>query len=88
VDPYCFVSLTVGICRYNVTADTSNSPLTLQTRTAGFQFLNFSFTFYMFGICGGKAWIGCIWLSSGTSGGPFEHGNEPEGSINDGEFLD
>jgi hypothetical protein len=32
-------------------------------------------------------WIGLNWLRIGTSGGPYEHGNEPSVSINAGEFL-
>jgi hypothetical protein len=33
-------------------------------------------------------WTGFIWLRTGASGGPFEHGNEPLGSIKGGEFLE
>jgi hypothetical protein len=38
--------------------------------------------------CGGKLWLGFIWLRIGTSGILCEHGNETTGSIKDGEFLD
>jgi len=33
---------------------------------------------------GGKIWTGFIWLRTETG----EHGNEPSGSTEDGEFLD
>jgi hypothetical protein len=33
----------------------------------------------------GREWIGLIWL---MVAGSCEHGNEPLGSIKDGEFLD
>jgi hypothetical protein len=37
---------------------------------------------------GRKLWTGFIRLRIGTSGGSCEHGNEPLGFINGGEFLD
>jgi hypothetical protein len=38
---------------------------------------------------GERMWNGLIWLGIGASGGLLcEHGNEPSGSIKDGEFLD
>jgi hypothetical protein len=36
----------------------------------------------------GVAWTGLIWLRTGTSGGPCEHGNEPSGSIKCREILE
>jgi hypothetical protein len=36
----------------------------------------------------GRVRTGCIWISTGTSGGVLEHGNEPSCSIKGGEFLD
>jgi hypothetical protein len=33
-------------------------------------------------------WIGLIWLRIGTSGGLFEHGNEPSDSIKCWEVLE
>jgi hypothetical protein len=42
---------------------------------------------WIVGKCGGKMWSGCIWLRTGTSGEFSEHGNEPSGSIKEGNFL-
>jgi hypothetical protein len=36
----------------------------------------------------GMVWTGSIWLMIGTSGGLFEHGNEPSGSIKCWEVLE
>jgi len=33
-------------------------------------------------------WTGFIWLCVGTVAGSCEHGNNPSGSIKDGDFLD
>jgi hypothetical protein len=33
-------------------------------------------------------WTGCIWFRIGTVAGPYEHDNEPSGSIKGGEFPD
>jgi hypothetical protein len=33
-------------------------------------------------------WTGCIWLMIGASAGYCEHGDEPSGSIEGGEFTD
>jgi hypothetical protein len=37
---------------------------------------------------GMKMWTGFVWLRIGTMAGTCEHGNEPMGSIKDGEFID
>jgi hypothetical protein len=36
----------------------------------------------------GMDWIGLIWLKIGTSGGSYEHGNEPSGSTKCWEVLE
>jgi hypothetical protein len=35
-----------------------------------------------------EVWTGVSWLTTGTSGGLYEHDQETCGSIKDGEFLD
>jgi hypothetical protein len=36
----------------------------------------------------GLDWIGLVWLRIGTSGGLYERGNEPSGSIKRWEVLE
>jgi hypothetical protein len=43
---------------------------------------------WILGKWGGRVWTRFIWIRIRISVTPFEHGNEPSGSINSGEFLD